>query len=102
MAKLGSRFYEINRGYKKISDTYARPYLIGVDILEREKPFVVAMGDRHSDSSAILISIDELLSGRWDEHIVLSNSIEFVKELKRAVNEGEPFPQKFIRDLVNK
>ena len=81
---------------------YDCPYVTGVDITERDKPFVVAMGDHHSDIGAVEVSAKELISGRWDEHIALSNCVEFVEKLKRAMEEGETFPQKFILDLVNK
>jgi len=102
MASLGKRFVEIGRGYEKISENYKRPYLIGVDITDKEKPFVVAIGDIHSDFAACVISTEELISGKWDGHINLSNCKGLVEKLKIAVRVGEAFPQKCILDLVNK
>lgn len=100
MSKLGDRFFEIGRGYKTISDGYKRPYILGVDINDNEKPFIVAMGDAHYDFAACVISVDELLSDKWSEHIQISNCKEFVEKLKIAIEKGESFPQRFIIDLV--
>lgn len=101
MATLGSKYYEIGRGHEKISEIYSLPYIIGVDITERDKPFVVAVGDHHPDIGASKVSVKELISGKWDEHIALSNCVEFVEKLKRAMDEGETFPQQFILELIN-
>jgi len=101
MAKLGKRFFEIGRGYRKVSEHYNCPYLLGVDIKDKDRPFVVATGDTHGDSAASLVSVEELISGVWDEHILRSNCIEFIEKLKNAINQGDTFPQKFILDMIN-
>ena len=101
MAKLGDRFTEIGRGYEKVSDNYKRPYVLGVDINDKEKPFVVASGDHHSDSGAALISVDELLSDKWKIHIQKSNCSEFVDQLRKSVENGEKFPQTVILEKVS-
>ncbi|MFA8434279.1 MAG: hypothetical protein ACEPOZ_07160 [Marinifilaceae bacterium] len=101
MASLGERFTEIGRGYEKVTENYERPYILGVDINDKENPFIVASGDHPSDSGAALISIEELFSEQWKEHIQKSNSTEFVNELREAVERGEQFPQNIILDKVN-
>lgn len=100
MAQLGNKFIEIGRGYKNISIEYKCPYITGVDINNIEKPYMVAMGDNHADSAALLISTDELISGRWDEHIHLSNCVEFVENLKIAIKKGESFPQNCVLEFI--
>jgi hypothetical protein len=102
MAKLGEKYFEIGRGYEFVSPNYKRPYIIGVDIKETTKPFVLASGDNHSDSGAIAVSVEELLSGKWKDHISKSNCTEFVDSLKQALDSGESFPPMFLQKDVNK
>lgn len=47
MGTLGNRFYELDRGYEVISNQYRKPYIIGVDINNLDKPFVLASGEHH-------------------------------------------------------
>ena len=101
MARLGERFTEIGRGYEKVTEDYKRPYILGVDFNDKEKPFVVASGDYHSDFVAALISIVVLLSEKWKDHITKSNCAEFVNGLSKAIESGEQFPQKIIIEKVN-
>jgi len=98
--KLGKEYFELGRGNKKISENYLCPYILGININDIQKPFVVAMGSHHSDSGAIKLSIDELVSGKWDEHIRLSNSEKFIEQLRIALKNKEEFPQKFILELI--
>ena len=100
MATLGERFFELGSGYEVITESYSRPYLLGVDISEVSQPFVLASGDHHSDMNAVTISLDELLSGKWDEHIAKAQCTSFIHALKQAINQGESFPPKFLKDLV--
>jgi len=100
MAALGKDYFEISRGFEKISENYSRPYLIGVNINDLAKPFLIASGDHHSDMGAIKLSSDELLSGKWNEHIKLSNSEKFIENLKIAIKNKEEFPQKFILEMI--
>lgn len=58
-------------------------YILGINIKNIQKPFVIAMGSHHSDTRAIKLSIDELVSGKWDEHIRFSNSERFIERLKK-------------------
>lgn len=81
MGNLGKDYFELGRGYEKISKHYSRPYVLGVNINHKEKPFIVAMGDHHSDIGAIKLSVDELVSGKFDEHIKFSNSDNFIENL---------------------
>ncbi|WP_439185781.1 hypothetical protein [Carboxylicivirga taeanensis] len=101
MATLSERFIEIGRGYERKSENYKCPHILGVDIKEKEKPFIVASGDHHSDCGAALISIDELLSDRWKEHIKKANCSDFVEQLRKSVENGEKFPQNIIVEIVN-
>ena len=101
MSKLGNRFYEIGKGYEVVSTQYKRPYIIGVDINDKEKPFLLTSGDHHSDLGAITVSLEELLSEKWKEHILKSNCIGFINELKKAIDSGESFPPKFLVKRVN-
>ncbi len=101
MARLGTRFTEIGRGYDKVTENYERPYILGVDINDKEKPFIVASGDHHSDSCATLVSVDELLSDRWKSHIQKSNCSDFVERLRESIEHGELFPQNIILEKVN-
>ncbi len=101
MGTLGNRFHEIGRGYEIVSSQYKRPYIIGVDINENDKPFVLASGDHHSDLGATTVSVEDLLSEKWEEHISKSNCAEFVIELRRAISSGESFPPKFLIEIVN-
>ena len=100
MGQLGKDYFEIGRGYKKVSENYSRPYLFGVNVLDNKKPFVVASGSHHSDFGATKLSVDELISGKWDEHIVICNSAKFIENLKKAMINKEMFPQKFILELI--
>lgn len=70
--------------------------------MNKEKPFIVAMGDSPYDTAVSTISQEELISGKWDDHIIKSNCQEFVAQLKKAIANQEEFPQKFILDLVNR
>ncbi|NER17553.1 hypothetical protein [Spongiivirga citrea] len=97
---LGKEYFELGRGNRKVSENYLRPYILGFNINNKQKPFVVAMGDNHSDTVATKLSIAELVSGKWDEHIRLSNSEKFVESLKKALKNKEEFPQKFILELI--
>jgi len=100
MSRLGEKYFELGRGYENFSENYSRPYLLGVNINNKEKPFVIAMGNHHSDMGATKLSVDELVSGKWDEHIRFSNSEKFVESLKKALKNNEEFPQKFILELI--
>lgn len=100
MATLGSKYYEISRGYEKVSSSYYRPYILGVNINEPDKPFIIAVGDHHSDKGAVIVSALELISGKYDEDIIKSNGEKFVSKLKIAFANGEPFPQRFILKMV--
>lgn len=101
MGTLGSKYYEISRGYEKISSSYYRPYILGVNINEQEKPFIIAVGDHHSDMGAVELSVLELVSNKYEKDIIKSNSKEFVSKLKFAINKGESFPQSFIINMVD-
>lgn len=101
MALLGKKYSELGRGYEQKSEFYKCPYVIGVDVTAKEKPYVVAMGAHHSDNAGSLISQEELISGKWDNHIKKSNCQEFVAQLKIAIKNQEPFPQQFLLELVN-
>jgi hypothetical protein len=100
MAQLGEKYFEISRGYEQKSKHYKCPYITGVNIFEKEKPFIVAMGSFHADVAVLTISQEELISGKWDNHILKSNCIEFVKKLNLAIRAKEAFPQKFILDMI--
>ena len=49
---------------------------------------------------AIRISVLELISGKYDKDIIKSNGDKFVSNLKIAFVAGEPFPQKFIVNMI--
>ena len=100
MATLGSKYYEISRGYEKVSNSYHRPYILGVNINEPDKPFIIAIGDHHSDMGTLAVSVMELISGKYDEEIIKSNGEKFVNNLKIAFTNGESFPQRFILNMV--
>jgi len=100
MGILGKDYFELGRGYEEVSENYSRPYILGVNVNNKDKPFIVAMGDHHSDIGAIKLSLDELISGKWDEHIKFSNSEKFIENLKITIENKEKFPQKFILELV--
>jgi len=99
--KIYKNFYEINRGYEQKTKKYKCPYILGVDIDAKEKQFLVAMGAHHSDTAANEISIEELVSNKWEEHIKKSNCQDFIKQLKLSIKKGEKFPQQFILNLLN-
>jgi hypothetical protein len=101
MGALSERFTEIGRGYERKSENYECPYILGVDINEKEKPFIVASGAHHSDCGAALISVDELLSDRWKELIKKANCSDFVEGLKKSIENGEKFPQAIILEIIN-
>ena len=100
MGQLGKDYVEIGRGYEKVSENYSRPYLLGVNTLDNEKPFVIASGDHHSDFGATKLSVEELVSEKWNKHIKLCNSEKFIDNLKTALKNKEVFPQKFILELI--
>ena len=85
---------------RNVLKNYLCPYILGININDKEKPFVVAMGDNHSDIGVSKLSVDELISGKWDEHIEFSNSKKFIESLKKALKDKEEFPQKFILELI--
>ncbi|WP_344925163.1 hypothetical protein [Aquimarina addita] len=99
---LGTNYYEIGRRYEKVSETYNRSYILGVDIKQKDTPFVVAIGGHHSDIGVIKISCKELVSDKWNDHIIKSGCEAFVLNLKTAIEQGETFPQKFILNLIAK
>ena len=100
MSKLGNRFYEIGRGYEVVSKVYKRPYIIGVDINDLNKPFILASGDHHSDFGAITVGLEEILSEKWEDHISKSNCKGFIVKLRKAIHSGESFPPLFLREKV--
>ena len=101
MATLGSKYYEISRGYEKVTDYYQRPYILGVDVNNLNKPFVIAVGDHHSDMATLKVSVLELISSKYERDIIKSNGKEFVNKLKFALNNGESFPQSFIMNMID-
>ncbi len=101
MGTLGNRFMKLGRGYEKVSDNYKRPYILGVDITDIDKPFVLASGNHHSDMGAITVSFENLLSDKWEEHILKSNCSEFITELRQAISFGESFTPKFLINRMN-
>lgn len=102
VGQLGKDYCELSRGYEKVTESYSRPYILGVNILDKEKPFVFAVGDHHSDSFAAKLGADEVVSGHWDKQIILSNSENFIKNLKTAIKSNEEFPQRFLLDVIKK
>ncbi|WP_237275950.1 hypothetical protein [Tenacibaculum ovolyticum] len=96
MGKLGNRFYEIGKGYEMVSAQYKSPYIIGVDINDKEKPFLLAYGDHHSDLGVITVSLEDLLFEKRKEHILKSNCKEFIDELKKVIDSSNPSPPKFL------
>ncbi|ADR21937.1 hypothetical protein MATR_04290 [Marivirga tractuosa] len=101
MGSLDKRYYEIGRKYEKVSENYRRPYILGVDINETEKPFIMVAGDHHSDIGVKVVSLEELFSGKLDTHIAKAGCIDFVNRLKNSISAGESFPPRFLKNLVS-
>jgi hypothetical protein len=99
MARLGEKYYELGRGYEQVSDSYKRPYLLGVDLTNKEKPFVIAQGDHHSDSVAIQLDIKELLSDKWIEILQKANCSEFRQALEIESQGGTVYPSKLFDEI---
>ena len=100
MARLGEKYYEIGRGYEHISDAYKRPYLLGVDVTDKQKPFVVAQGDHHSDTFACQLSIVELLSDKWVGHLRKANCLAFRQTLEVESRKGSVYPTQLFNKII--
>lgn len=99
MARLGEKYYELGRGYEQVSDSYKRPYLLGIDLTNKEKPFVIAQGDHHSDTFAIQLDIKELLSDKWIETLQKANCFEFRQTLEIESRGGTVYPNKLFDEV---
>jgi len=99
MARLGKKYYELGRGYEQVSDSYKRPYLLGIDLTNKEKHFVIAQGDHHSDTFAIQLGIKELLSDKWIEILQKANCYEFREALEIESQGGKIYPNKLFDEI---